>query len=263
MEFRILGPFEIRSDDGELLPVPRRRERELLSVLLLFAGLPEARELLARALWGDSQPADPEAALRVCACRARKMPGVADCLTVLPAGYRADPGAARIDVIRFRGARMQAERQSALGDLPGAAASLKDALGCWRDPPLPDLPAVPETGAEAARLLEQRRLAELDLADIMLALGQHKQIVADLHARVVADPLCERCWWQLMLALYRCGRRSEALAAYSRARAALVSEFGTGPGAEMRALLSQILKDVPPAAVGAGHGDEHRILADR
>lgn len=54
----------------------------------------------------------------------------------------------------------------------------------------------------------------------MLDLGEYQQILAHLHARAVADHLCERRWQQLMLALYRCGRRSEALAAYSRARAA-------------------------------------------
>jgi len=254
MEFRILGPFEILADDGELMPVPRRRERELLSVLFLFAGMPCGRELLARALWGESQPADPEAALRVCVCRARKVPGIAGSLAVLPAGYLADPGTVRIDVVRFRQLRARAGRQLALGDLPRAASSLHDALGCWRDPPLPGLPAVPETLAEAARLREQRRLAELDLAGIMLDLGQHERIVADLHGRVVADPLCERSWWQLMLALYRCGRRSEALAAYSRARAALVSELGAGPGAELQALLGQILAGVPCEVAGARPG---------
>jgi DNA-binding SARP family transcriptional activator len=263
MEFRILGPFDILADNGEPLPLPRRRERELLSVLLLFAGLPCSRELLARALWGDSQPADPEAALRVCVCRARKVSGFADRLTVLPAGYRADPGTARVDVIRFRYLRERAGRQLGLGDLPGAASSLQDALGCWRDPPLAGLPAIPETDAEAARLLEQRRLAELSLADIMLDLGEHERIVADLHARVVADPLCERSWEQLMLALYRCGRRSEALAAYSRARAALVCELGTGPGAPVQALLSQILNDVPPALAGAGYDPDRRVVAGR
>src|SRR5581483_10399210 len=108
MEFRILGPFEILADDGELMPVPRRRERELLSVLFLFAGMPCGRELLARALWGESQPADPEAALRVCVCRARKVPGIAGSLAVLPAGYLADPGTVRIDVVRFRQLRARA-----------------------------------------------------------------------------------------------------------------------------------------------------------
>ena len=39
-----------------------------------------------------------------------------------------------------------------------------------------------------------------------------------------------------MLALYRCGRQAEALAAYQRTRRMLVDELGVEPGRELRDL---------------------------
>jgi DNA-binding SARP family transcriptional activator len=253
VEFRILGPFEIRSDRGELLREPRRRQRELLAALLLFAGRACGHDLLARVLWGEAQPADPHAALRVCVCRARKVPGVASWLTILPGAYRADTDADGLDLLRFRALVTVSGEQRAAGDLRTAAVLLARALSCWNDPPLSGLPAAPEIAAEAEGLLEQRRQAELDLADALLDLGEHQRILADLHARALADHLCERRWWQLMLALYLGGRRGEALAAYSRARAHLVSEFGTGPGAELQELLGAILRGAPPPAASWRH----------
>jgi DNA-binding SARP family transcriptional activator len=246
MEFRILGPFEIWSG-GEPQPVPQRRERELLAVLLLFAGRSCSRRLLARVLWGESQPADPDAALRVAVCRARKVPGVAGWLTALPGAYRADATAGSLDMLRFRALVDQAARQRSLGNPGWSGQLLEHALGCWRDPPLAGLPAAAEIAAEAEGLRELRRQAELDHADIQLDLGRHQQILAKLHARALADHLCERRWEQLMIALYRCGRRGEALAAFGRARAYLVAEFGAGPGPELQAVLGQILAGTVPA----------------
>ena len=67
-----------------------------------------------------------------------------------------------------------------------------------------------------------------------------------------------------MLALYRCGRQAEALAAFAEARRVLVQELGIEPGQELRSLHARILAadpglDAPvtaasgrPAAVAAG-----------
>ena len=135
------------------------------------------------------------------------------------------------------------------GDLERAAAALERALACWRQPPLADIPDVAEVAGERACLLEQRRLTELALADILLALGRHERVVADLHARVVAYPLSMRAWAQLMLALYQCGRRSEALAAYTRARQALRAHPAAGQGDELQAVLGTVLDDRPPGGI--------------
>ncbi len=245
VDFRILGPLEVISDDGTKAKVPPR-ERAFLAVLLLFAGVPCSREMLVRVLWGDSAPADPAAALRVCASRARRALGPANCVTTLDGGFRADPAPGELDLARFRSLLSEADTAGGRGDMANAASALERALACWAYPPLADLPDSPEVAAERARLLGQRRLAELALTDTLLALGQHERIVADLHAMVVAYPLSERAWAQLMVALHLCGRRSEALAAYAKARSALRPPRGGDPRGELQAVLSMVLEDWPP-----------------
>jgi hypothetical protein len=59
------------------------------------------------------------------------------------------------------------------GHLRPAGEALEQALACWRNPPLPDLPDAPEVAAQCTWLLKERELAWLTLADILLALGDH------------------------------------------------------------------------------------------
>ena len=53
-----------------------------------------------------------------------------------------------------------------------------------------------------------------------LAFGRAAQLVDELEALVVVHPYRERLWRQLMLALYRSERQTDALATYHRARSA-------------------------------------------
>ena len=48
-----------------------------------------------------------------------------------------------------------------------------------------------------------------------LRFGHHREWVARLEAMVADEPLRERRWGLLMVALYRCGRQADALRAYS------------------------------------------------
>ncbi|MGA7052697.1 MAG: AAA family ATPase, partial [Mycobacterium sp.] len=80
-----------------------------------------------------------------------------------------------------------------------------------------------------------------DRADALLATGRAAEIIGELEAAVAEAPLRERRWGQLMLALYRAGRQSEALGAYQRARSLLVDELGIDPGPELRRLEAAIV----------------------
>ena len=260
MDYRILGPLEIRRD-GVLLPLAQPLRRSALTVLLLHAGQVCSRAKLADALWGDRLPRDPGSALRTCVHDIRRAVGDAAFLQTLPGGYLVTVRPGELDLDRFRDLDIKG-RQSIDGrDAATAARFFQEALACWRDPPLADFPSTPVMAGQAARLLRLRRDAEDALLDAQLALGQHHEIVAQLRGIVTADPLREHAWAQLMLALYRCGNKAEALAAYTRARAAAIEEYGADPSPELQELLRQILQDDPALAppqprqrAGAGSG---------
>jgi hypothetical protein len=62
---------------------------------------------------------------------------------------------------------------------------------------------------------------------------------------VAAQPLDEQLRGQLMLALYRSGRATDALAAYHQLRRALDEELGMYPGQDLRSLETAILQQDP------------------
>ncbi len=247
MELRVLGPLEV-VDDGRKVSL-RRRERDLLAVLLVFSPALCNREMLAQALWQDDQPADPAAALRTCISRARRALGPAIRLKTSHGAIRAEPAPGTVlDLGLFQQLRDEAEEDIELGKLRPASVKLDQALACWRGMPLADLPDIPEIAAEQTRLQEQQRLTRLTLTDILLDLGDHERILPDLHAQVIADPGCERSWAQLVLALHQGGRRAQALAYWAKARAEYVQHLGAEPGAELQDLLCLVQTGTPAAS---------------
>jgi Bacterial transcriptional activator domain len=83
-------------------------------------------------------------------------------------------------------------------------------------------------------------------ADIELGLAA--EAAGELAGLAGQYPVRERLWRLLVLALYRCGRQADALAAYRRARAVLAGELGIEPGEELRALEQAVLRQQVPAA---------------
>jgi len=246
MRFSVLGPLLAEADDGTPLVLGRSSQRSTLAVLLLHSAQPPSRALLIDALWGDNQPADAETALRVRMRDVRRaLGGARDRLVTHHSGYQITVAPGELDETAFL--KLAASGRAALDnrDAVLAAHLLGQASGLWREPALADLPDTPTMQAVATALLEQRRDAREWLIDARLALGQHHEVLAQARELIAADPLPEHPHVQLMLALYRCGQKSAALAAYTRLRDQTAREFGQDPGPEAQALLGQILADSP------------------
>jgi hypothetical protein len=137
-------------------------------------------------------------------------------------------------------------------------ARLTEALELWRGAVLEEVDHGSWADGDRARLQELRRVAEEDLIDAGLVAGRHDVAVADAERAVATEPLRERRWSQLMLALYRSGRQADALNTYRRCRQTLIDELGVEPGVELRGLEQAILEqssaldlpqDVPAVAV--------------
>ncbi|MDX6637741.1 MAG: hypothetical protein QOJ01_1252, partial [Solirubrobacterales bacterium] len=251
LEFLLLGPVEARSG-GSSLPVGGPKQRALLALLLLRAGEPVARDVLIDALWGERPPATASTALHGYVSQLRKAieptrsAGEAPSLLVTrEPGYAllAEPG--QIDVELFRQLASAGRERLGARESDAAAAMLREALALWRGPALADLAGEPAVAADAARLEEERAAALEDRIEADLALGRHAQVVGELETTIAAAPLRERPRQQLILALYRCGRQADALAAYRDARRTLVDEVGIEPGTALRQLERQVLAQDP------------------
>lgn len=234
----VLGPLELRLAHGPVaLGAPRRA---VLEMLALRAGQPVPTKSLWSGLWGDSAPPSAAKVLQSHISHLRHVlpPGA---IATVGSGYLLQLDHGAVDASRFERSLQEAAEQRDAGDLAEAVGTLVDGLGLWRGDPCPELTEHSWASAAVVRLEEFRRQAEDDLSDLRLALGEHDRLVGDLEAGVASEPLRERRWAQLMLALYRAGRQADALRAYARLRANLAEQLGISPSAELVALERSVL----------------------
>ncbi|TAK00819.1 MAG: hypothetical protein EPO36_07515 [Chloroflexota bacterium] len=262
MDFRILGPLEALDEGRDVAP-RRPKQRALLGLLLLHPNEPIGTDGLIEALWGDEPPNTAAKALHGHVSGLRKLLGLGRVRTER-GGYRLEVKAGELDLDRFESALRAARTMTDPGD---RAALLADALAGWRGEPLADLRLERFAGPEIARLEALRLVAQVDRADAELELGHHVELVPDLELLLGQHPLSERLRAQLMLALYRSGRQSEALHAYQDGRRILADELGIDPGAQLQALERQILAHDPALAppadgqrAGASPRQERKVV---
>jgi DNA-binding SARP family transcriptional activator len=239
MDFRVLGPLEVWDGD-RLIPVHRHKHRALLALLVLHAGEVMSVDRLIDAVWGERPPATAREALHNYVSQLRRVLG-AGVLETREGGYVLNAGPDEIDAARFDRLVAQAYETSAPAQ---QVAILERALALWRGRPLADLTYESSVATDADRLEAARMAAEDALVDAKLELGRHAELVPELEARAAEDPLKERRWRQLMLALYRSGRQAEALEAYRQAHRRLI-DFGLDPSPGLRSLEQSILNQDP------------------
>ena len=127
MEYRVLGPLEVRDGEGSL-PLAGAKQRALLALLLVHANQVVSRDRLIDELWGDEPPETAVQSLQVYVSRLRKLLP-AETLLTRPPGYllagragRARPALLRAPA-RARGARRSPQGDAGTrGDCPARRA---------------------------------------------------------------------------------------------------------------------------------------------
>jgi DNA-binding SARP family transcriptional activator len=260
MEFRLLGPLEVERE-GEAVALGGRRQRAVLALLTMHAGEVLSTDRIVEEIWAGDPPPSATRTVHSYVSRLRSIlrdpDGGDEVLVRRDPGYVLVVDPLSVDAFRFEQLVEQAVAALDAGDPASANDALVGALALWRGEALADFAYDPFASAESQRL-DGRRIEALELRlDTDLALGRHAQVVAELESLVVLHPLRERFWAQLMIALYRCGRQSDALAAYGRVRRTLVDELGLEPGEELRLVERQVLDQsaelaLPGLPPGAG-----------
>jgi DNA-binding SARP family transcriptional activator len=247
--FRVLGPLEVDGPDGHPIDVSGGKPATMLTLLLLHRNAWVSTDQLIGAVWaGRDVPPSAQRNLKTYAWQLRRE---------LPDGrIESRPGAYRVSVLP---GELDADLAAGLSDearrlldtgagAAEAAEAVERALGLWRGCPYDGLTG--DASSAVDRLTELHRSLREDLADAQLALGRSADAISLLRALTDEEPLRELAWTKLMAALRQTGRRHDALAAYQRARTALVRDLGIEPGAELTALHQQILDEEPPAVPG-------------
>jgi DNA-binding SARP family transcriptional activator/DNA-binding beta-propeller fold protein YncE len=248
MEFRILGPVEV-VDDGRVVALGPSKQRAVLAILLLHLNEVVSRDRLVEDIWGERAPETAATALHGYVSQLRKLlPGDGaerGVLITRAPGYLLKLDPEQVDLNRFELLASRGKRELAAGEAEAAASTLADALSLWRGPPLAEFDSAPFALAESLRLQELHVSTLEERIDADLAVGRHGDVIAELETLVRQHPLRERLRGQLMVALYRCGRQADALAAYQEGRRTLVDELGLEPGLELKQLEKQVLTHDP------------------
>jgi DNA-binding SARP family transcriptional activator len=257
LRFQILGPLRAWRGDRELDLGPGK-QRAVLAVLLLNADKPVSTTEIVDAVWGDDPPENGANVVQKHVAGLRRVlepqrsprtPG--QLLTLTHAGYRLHVGAGRLDADIFHARVRQGHAARAEHRLADAATQLREALSLWQAQVLAGLSG-PLFDVARTRLAEEHTAALEAWVEMELELGNHHRVVPDLVRLVAEFPLRERLRCLLMLALYRCGRATEALKAFQEGRRLLVEEFGVEPGEQLQQLQLGILRSDPALAVSGG-----------
>ncbi|MFC5924161.1 AfsR/SARP family transcriptional regulator [Micromonospora vulcania] len=246
MRYRILGPVEVYHD-GRWTSLRQAKCRALLAALLANPNQVVPADDLRRQLWSESPPRTAGKLLQHYVYQVRRSLGDAEGqhLATRPPGYQLIVGREELDADRFADLTAAGHRALAAGAPEAAADHLRRALALWRGPALGDIEDVPAADAEATRLEEVRLLAMEAWIEAELACDHHTWLVPPMEALVVAHPLRERLRVQLMLALYRSGRQTDALALFHDLRRTLRDELGLNAGVEAQEMYQAILRGDP------------------
>lgn len=241
MRFQLLGPLSI-TDGRDVVVLPPSKPTALLAALLIRPGSVVSTEHLRGIVWGEEQPATAKAALQSCVLRLRRIfakYGIEDqAVVAMAGGYRMSADAETLDLLHFRQLVDRAGTSGGEAEL----YTLRQALALWQGPLLANVPSDLLHRDEVPRLAEERLRVLERVCDIELEHGRCRETLVDLWEVTRVYPGRERFVEQLMLALYRTGRQTEALAEYRRIKGYLRDELGVDPRAGLQRLELAILR---------------------
>src|SRR5690606_12169816 len=159
VDFRIMGPLEVRGPDGEDRTPTVPKHRELLALFLLNPGRPLTAGRLRNLLWPREGGDRSDSLIRGYVGQLRRLIGQA-AITTVSGAYQLNLGDGYLDVDRFR--------------LLVGRGAYAEALALWRGEALEDVDPEGERWAQTRRLREE--LEELRL------LALERRVQADLDA---------------------------------------------------------------------------------
>ncbi|WP_371480171.1 BTAD domain-containing putative transcriptional regulator [Kitasatospora sp. NBC_00315] len=246
---RLLGPLDVRVNGFSIVPTAPK-PRKVLALLVVHANRVVGTSTLMRELWREEPPHSSATTLQTYILLLRKllaeahggdMHAAKQQLATYPGGYMLRMSGDAVDLYEFDRLCVLGRQQLGRRENEAASRTLRRALDMWQGNALVDVRLGPILDVEVSRLEESCLGALEQRIEADLRLGRHHELVSELTALTRKFPLYENLHAQLMLALYRSGRKASALEAYHQLRANFVDELGLEPSARMSELHSAIL----------------------
>lgn len=245
--FEILGPATIVSD-GEDAVLPSTKPSAILASLLLKCNSFVSLDYLKYALWGEEPPANADVTLPTYILRLRRLlrkyDSGSDPIDTMPRGYRITlpTNSDALDLLVFRRLLEKATNYRSSGEVENERSALQRAEKLWKGPALSNIPSevlhreeTPGLNDQWFDVLERRYTIDLSLGDVDGLAPQIRQAIAHRPER-------ERYWEQLIEALYKTGRTTEALNEYRKVHRYLTSELGIEPRPSLQKMHLQVLR---------------------
>ncbi|UVS77311.1 Regulatory protein AfsR [Actinokineospora sp. UTMC 2448] len=240
LRFGVLGPLDVRDGAGAVDPGPYK-QRVLLGVLLLRANMVVPVDQLVQAVWPEGLPRTARKNLQVYVSALRKIIG--DRIHHASYGYVLDAVPDEVDALRFDTLANSGYAAYHSGNLHETRKLLGEAVALWRDEVLADLAGNPVIAAEADQLGQRYLAVYEDWVDLEIDAGRHLAVLGPLARLARRHPFRERLTAATITALYRAGRRREALATYEVHRQLIARELGIAPSLVLQQLYQSMLAD--------------------
>ncbi len=228
------------------------KPRQLLEMLALDLGAPQAKDALAERLWEGEPPASYRATLESYVCVLRRRLGLAQgrraALATTTSGYLLDPEQVRVDAVEVR-ARLES----------GTDADVPDALSRVSADLLADEPYAAWATRERERFADLLAAACIRAACSANEVRDHTLAGRLARAGMRHSYFSEPALRELMRALVASGERSQALRAYEQHRRGVLEELGVEPSPLTHRLYLSILQGECDADGAAGR-DEVKLL---
>ena len=256
-EIRVLGPLEVVGDHGQVALAAK--QRLLLAALVIADTRTCGVDTLVEAIWDGAVPPSANKLVQVYVSQIRRCSrqafgsrrARADTRSSFPpsCSTRSASSACSKRVLRLvaRETTSSRHRSRHRGCSSGAArrtATSRMQTSSGRNP-------------SGSRSFVAERWTSGSPRD--LALGRHEEVLGEVLALAAENPLRERTHEHAMLALYRCGRQSDALEHFAAFRRRLRDDLGLEPGAPLRDLQARILRQEP--SLDAPRGADDALLA--
>jgi DNA-binding SARP family transcriptional activator len=237
-QVRVLGSLHVALG-SRVVKITSPRERVLFAGLAIRAGETTSHDQLCRALWGEDWSAKRDSAYRPTVSRLRKTLGEDGLIVRESFGYRLAMNAEEVDVLAFEALTGASGTPKSPGGWQRTLELSTRALALWRGAPFADIPSDHLRHEHRHRLEARYSLARTKRAEAVIRVSAPRdaaEVLHDLESLIRENPGDEHLRGLLMLALYRSGRKAEALTAFRDTWRYCDRKLGVRPGQDLQNL---------------------------